>query len=292
MTDSTHQIGSGIGSGDSPILDLNDPRLDDYRFLRDRDLSGARRNEGLFVGETLPILTQMLAIPGVTRSILASQRMAERAAQVIAQSASPNVPLLIASDVIIEQTAGFDVHRGALAIGLRASLDCRTPFDSAFQSANLLVALDGVINMDNVGAIFRGAAAFGVGGVLLSKDSHDPLYRKALRVSMGYALTIPYAWCDDLASTISDMRARRPLLRVLAADCSRSAKDIADFDSQTHAETPPTMLIVGSEFEGISPLVLKASTDRVRIQIATSVDSLNAAVAASICLHRLAAKPI
>ena len=88
------------------------------------------------------------------------------------------------------------------------------------------------------------------------------------------------------------MRARRPLLRVLAADCSRSAKDIADFDSQTHAETPPTMLIVGSEFEGISPLVLKASTDRVRIQIAASVDSLNAAVAASICLHRLAAKPI
>ena len=84
MTDSTHQIGFGVGSGNSPILDLNDPRLDDYRFLRDRDLSGARRNEGLFVGETLPILTQMLAIPGVTRSILASQRMAERAAQVIA----------------------------------------------------------------------------------------------------------------------------------------------------------------------------------------------------------------
>jgi hypothetical protein len=75
---------------------LNDPRLDDYRFLRDRDLSGARRNEGLFVGETLPILAQMLAIPGVTRSILASQRMAERAAQVIAQSVSPDIPLLIA----------------------------------------------------------------------------------------------------------------------------------------------------------------------------------------------------
>ncbi len=287
MADSTPQIDSGT----SPILDFNDPRLDDYRFLRDRDLSGARRNEGLFVGETLPIITQMVASLGLTRSVLASQRMAERAAQIIAKSASPNVPLLIASDAIIEQTAGFDVHRGALAIGIRTQLDHRTPFEPAFQSAKLLIALDGVINMDNVGAIFRGAAAFGVGGVLLSKDSHDPLYRKALRVSMGYALTIPYAWCDDLAATIGHMRIQRPQLRVLAADCSRSAQDIADFDAHARADTPPTMLIVGSEFEGISAEVLKASTHRVRIPIATSVDSLNAAVAASICLHRLATTP-
>lgn len=286
MADSTPQI----GSSKTPILDFNDPRLDDYRFLRDRDLSGVRRSEGLFVGETLPILTQMLAIPGITRSVLASERMSERAAQAITQSVSPNVPLLIASDAIIEQTAGFDVHRGALAIGLRAPLDRRTPSDCAFKSANLMIALDGVINMDNVGAIFRSAAAFGVGGVLLSKDSHDPLYRKALRVSMGYALTIPYAWCDNLASTIREMRSRRPQLQVLAADCSRSAEDIANFDAHAQTETPPRMLIIGSEFEGICAEVLAASTHRVRISIAPSVDSLNAAVAASICLHRLAVR--
>lgn len=279
------------GANNFLLTDFDDPRLDDYRFLRDRDLSGARRNEGLFVGETLPIIVQMLAHPGLARSVLTSQRMATRAAKAIAESASATLPLLIADDALLERIAGFDVHRGVLAIGLRVSLDHRTPFDPAFQSAALLIALDGVSNMDNVGAIFRSAAAFGVRAIILSRDSHDPLYRKAVRVSMGYALTIPYAWSDDLASTIVEMRRCRPELRVLAADCSRSAQDIADFDANTRGNTPPTLLIVGSEHEGISPAVLAVSTHRVRIPIATSVDSLNAAVAASICLHRLATKP-
>lgn len=280
-TDSSSEFRGGV------VSDFDDPRLDDYRFLRDRDLHGARRNEGLFVGETLPIIERMLAVTGLTRSVLASPRMAERATELIAKSISPSVPLLIADDALLERTAGFDVHRGALAIGMRAPLDLRSATDPPFATARLLIALDGVGNMDNVGAIFRGAAAFGVGGILLSRNSHDPLYRKALRVSMGYAITIPFAWCDDLAATIVELKQRRAELRVLAADCSRSARNIADFDAAGAQEPPPTMLIIGGEFEGISDAVLRVACHRVRIPIAPCVDSLNAAVAASICLHRL-----
>lgn len=279
--DSSNEFCGGI------LNNFDDPRLDDYRFLRDRDLHGARRNEGLFVGETLPIIERMLALPGLTRSVLASTRMAERTTELIAKSISPSVPLLIADDALLERTAGFDVHRGALAIGVRAPLDLRSANDPPFVMARLLIALDGVGNMDNVGAIFRGAAAFGVGGVLLSRTSHDPLYRKALRVSMGYAITIPFAWCDDLATTIRQLKQQRTELRVLAADCSQSARDIADFDAAGTHGPPPTVLVIGSEFEGISDAVLEVACHRVRIPIASSVDSLNAAVAASICLHRL-----
>ncbi len=280
---------------DTPLTDFNDPRLDDYRFLRERDLSGARRSEGLFVGETIPIVIQMLGIAGLTKSVLASRRMADRAADAISQSASAQTPLIIAEDSVLEQTAGFHVHRGMLAIGYRAALDERTPFDACFQRAQVLVALDGVSNMDNVGSIFRSAAAFGVGGLILSRHSHDPLYRKALRVSMGHALAVPYAWTDDLAKTFVQIRASRPATRVLAALCSCDARDIADFDATSATargeRIPPTILIIGNEHEGISPAVAASATERVRIPIANSVDSLNAAVAASIFMQRIAHFP-
>ncbi|MSR29584.1 MAG: RNA methyltransferase [Phycisphaerales bacterium] len=273
------------------ILQADDSRLDDYRHLRDRDLSGARRAEGLFVGETIKIAETMLERPGLTRSVLASERMSARVREMIEHSASKDVPLFIASDATLEETAGFSVHRGVLAIGLRASLDTRRADAPPFTSGRLLVALDGLNNMDNVGAIFRSAAAFGVDGVLLSRDCHDPLYRKAIRVSMGHALRVPFAWSDDLASVIHAFRRARPELRVLAAACSPHARDIAEFESGGVGSAPSTLVIIGNEHSGISQSVLAAATDRVRIPIAEGVDSLNAAIAASIVLHRLSSIP-
>ncbi|MSQ89864.1 MAG: RNA methyltransferase [Phycisphaerales bacterium] len=267
------------------ITDIDDPRLSDYRFLRERDLSGARRAEGVFVGETLPILETMLTIPGLTRSVLTSDRLAPRVIAA-AQAARCDLSIFVVDDALMQQTAGFDVHRGVLAIGTRGQLDARSVSEAPFATDRLLVALDGVGNMDNVGAIFRSAAAFGVGGVILSGNSHDPLYRKVVRVSMGYALRIPFAWSDDLSATLARMKSQRDDLRILCAVCHGDARDIAQFDGRARS-TPPTVLVVGGEYAGISPAVRAISTACVRISIASAVDSLNAAVAASICLHRL-----
>ncbi len=268
------------------ITDINDSRLGDYRFLRERDLSGSRRAQGVFVGETIAILEQMIAIPGLTKSVLASDRLAPRVLAACDCAVSPPPEVFVVDDALMRHTAGFDVHRGVLAIGRRASLDGRRVDSAPFTTATLLIALDGVNNMDNVGSIFRGAASFGVDGVLLSRTSHDPLYRKVVRVSMGYALRTPFVVCDDLAASLAQMRTARRDLRVLAAVCTRDARDIASFDGRA-TTSPPTVLVVGSEYEGISAAVQAISTDRVRIPIAPGVDSLNAAVAASICLHRL-----
>ncbi len=268
------------------IDDIHDDRLCDYRFLRERDLSGSRRTEGLFVGETLPILEAMLAVAGITRSVLTSDRLAPRVIAAVESSASPSVPVFVVDDALMRLTAGFDLHRGVLAIGLRAPLDSRDAHDAPFATGHLLIALDGVSNMDNVGAIFRGAAAFAVSGVILSRNSHDPLYRKVVRVSMGHALRVPYAWTDDLPATLLRLKAQRSELRVISAVCHGDAHDIAHFDGRAH-NAPPTLLVVGGEYEGISPAVRAVSTACVRIPIASTVDSLNAAVAASICLHRL-----
>lgn len=278
--------------GPIAVADIADPRLDDYRSLRDRDLSGARRSEGVFIGETIPILIAMLAQPGLTRSVLSSQRMAGRVEGAIAgacagASDTAPPPHFVVNDTLLEQTAGFDVHRGVLAVGMRTPLDNRRADAPPFTTGRLLLALDSLNNIDNIGAIFRSAAAFGVDGVLLSRATHDPLYRKVVRVSMGNVLTTPYAWCDDLAATLLRLRELRPDLRVLAADCAGDARDIAEFDVRVSIAPAPHIVIIGNEFEGISPSVLDAATHRVRIPIAAGVDSLNAAVAASIILHRL-----
>jgi len=278
------------------IADPSDPRLDDYRFLRDRDLSGSRRAEGLLVGETLPIIDIMLRVPGLTRSVLTSPRLAERAATMIASSATPSTPHFIADESTLASLTGFHVHRGALAIGVRSAVEHHHPLSDPFRTGNLLVALDEVSNMDNVGSIFRSCAAFGVDGVLLSRRSHDPLYRKALRVSMGHALTVPFAWCDDLAASLRDLRTSRPRLRILAADANPRAIDIDDVVSShscndQQIEPTPTVLVIGAEFAGVSDAVRREASHSIRIPIASGVDSLNAGVAAGICLHRLSRIP-
>lgn len=270
------------------VVDAADARLDDYRNLRERDLAGTRSAEGVFVGESLLIVEQMLARPFVTRSVLASERMAMRAAELIAASASPNTPLIVASDEIIESLAGFHVHRGVLAIGVRAPFEHLDPLSPAFVDAPLLLALDGVNNMDNVGALFRAAAAFGVGGALLSRASHDPLYRKSIRVSMGHALRVPFAWCDDLAATLA-AHAQRADRVTVAADSSTDAQEI-DAWLARRDPTRPISVVIGGEYHGVSAAVRACCDARVRIPMAMGVDSLNAAVAASILLHRLSTR--
>jgi tRNA G18 (ribose-2'-O)-methylase SpoU len=291
-----------------PVLrvdDPADPRLDDYRFMRDRDLSGAREREGLLIAETLPVIAVLLdQHPGAARSVLCSDRMAER----VQASVRGRAPVLVADEALLSGIAGFTVHRGVLASAERAPLVVRTPLDRPFLSADLLLACDGVRNMDNMGALFRIAAAFGVGGVLLSADAHDPLYRKSIRVSMGHALRIPFVRCKSLPASIAALREARGSaartqptqhdsvrcsagaapLRVLGADAGSVSGMPAVAVGDAVRDLPgPTMLVVGEEHSGLRPDTIAACDGLVRIPMASDVDSLNVAVAAAICLSRL-----
>ena len=284
------------------IADPADSRLDDYRFTRDRDLSGAREREGLLIAETLPVVEVLLEQhPGAARSVLCSERMAER----VQAGVRGRAPVLIADEALLSGVAGFTVHRGVLAAADRAPLIGRAPLDAPFLAADLLLACDGVRNMDNMGALFRIAAAFGVGGVLLSGDAHDPLYRKSIRVSMGHALRIPFARCASLASSIAALKAARggagaarngaagathdgTLLRVLGADAgSVSGMPALPVGEAARDIFGPAMLVVGEEHSGLRPDTIAACDGLVRIPMASGIDSLNVAVAAAICLSRL-----
>ncbi len=276
------------------IDDPADPRLDDYRFTRDRDLSGAREREGLLIAETLPVIAVLLEHhPSAARSVLCSDRMADRVQACVLGLA----PVLVADEALLSGIAGFTVHRGVLAAASRAPLLGRTAVDAPFLSADLLLACDGVRNMDNIGALFRIAAAFGVGGVLLSADAHDPLYRKSIRVSMGHALRIPFVRCESLAASIAALKDARSAgphapLHVLGADAgSVSGMPAIAVGDAVRDLRGPAMLVVGEEHSGLRAETINACDGLVRIPMAPGVDSLNVAVAAAICLSRLRERP-
>ncbi len=262
-----------------PVIEIDkfdDPRLDDYRDIRDRELRRRGPAEALFVGEQLLVVQRMLRRPGVTRSVLIAQGWLDR----IGPLAPPEVPVYVTDMATMKKIAGFDIHRGVLAMGYRSAVERPALADDLLRRDPVTLLLcEDITNIDNIGMLFRNAAAFGVDAVLLSPSCHDPLYRKSLRVSIGHALDVPFArsseWAEDLAAMTAGG------ITLIAAGTGEGSVDL------DQVPTPARVgLVVGQEFDGISPRTL-ALCDRVaRIPMAHGVDSLNVGVAAAVCLHR------
>jgi tRNA G18 (ribose-2'-O)-methylase SpoU len=148
-----------------------------------------------------------------------------------------------------------------------------------------LLALEGVADPDNVGAIFRNAAAFGVAGALLSSHCADPLYRKAIRVSMGATLTLPFARLADWPAGLAALR--QAGYRLVALCPGAEAEDIVEVAARA-PRRPRLALLLGAEGAGLSEATRAAADVEVRIPMAAGVDSLNVAAACGIALHRFA----
>jgi tRNA G18 (ribose-2'-O)-methylase SpoU len=260
------------------VEDPDDPRLEDYRDIRDRDLLGPDGRGGLFVGEQALTVRKMLALPGVTRSVLIAPNWADK----IAPLAPRDVPVYVAPQATLEAVAGFRIHRGVLAVGYRppaAKLTLDAAIPRVPGPATILVC-ERISNIDNIGLLFRNAAAFGIDGVVLSPGCHDPLYRKSLRVSIGHALTMPWARSDDWPADLDRLREEWNLAIVGAAIAPRAVP----IDALPRPER--VAVVVGPEYEGL-PAATLARCDHVAcIPMAAGVDSLNVGVASAIFLHR------
>ena len=216
------------------------------------------------------------------RSLLLTEPAFESLASLLAAAGSPAVYL--AREVTIRGVVGFPFHRGCLALGERvaeSSLDA--VFDPPGPARRLLVVLEGVTNPDNLGAIFRNAVAFGAAGVMLSPGCGDPLYRKALRVSMGGVLETPYARAPDWPHALQQLRQDGFTLMALVP---RAPVAIAEFGA-LRPVPGRTALLVGAEGGGLSPEVRRTADLEVAIPMAPGVDSLNVGTAVGIALHRL-----
>ena len=258
------------------IDDADDPRIAAFRDIRERDLAG---RAGHFVIEGEVVLRTALRsgrFP-VEAVLLADKRVAGLADLIGALPAK--VPVYAAGQAAMDAIAGFPIHRGILALGRRQAAPTPDALLGALEGPAVVVALFGIGNHDNMGGVFRNAAAFGAGAVLLGSDCCDPLYRKAIRVSVGAALKVPFATAaslDDLAGQLDgagfDLIALSP----------QGDVDIADVRPGRRRA-----LLLGSEGTGL-PAALLARLTSVRIPIASDFDSLNVAAASAIALHRLA----
>lgn len=259
-----------------PIDDPADPRLAPYTAMRERDLVG---REGRFIVEGEVTLRVMLSERArfSLESILLSPERVEGLADILTARTEP-VPVYVAEKAVMSAIAGFPIHRGVLAVGLRgAEVALAVPPAPA---PALVVGLVGLTNHDNVGGLFRNAAAFGADGVLLDAAACDPLYRKAIRVSAGAALTVPFARLPDGAALLAFAAAHGLVPLALSPAGRETLSELAP--------PPRVLLLLGTEGPGL-PQTLMARARTVRIAMAPDFDSLNVATAGALALHHLAA---
>lgn len=263
-----------------PVETPSDPRLAAYRVVSEPALARARGQfvaEGRFVVERL-IHQRRFGIQSVLVSPAALAAMEHALALLPA-----DVAVFVLPAPHFETVAGFNIHRGCLALAERGAPAALT---TCVAGARRLLVLEGIGNPDNMGGIFRNAAAFSVNAVLLGPGCCDPLYRKAIRTSMGASLTVPFAelaaWPDSLR-LVKD--GGRRLIGLTPAAPSMSLERYAAEGALTS-----WALLLGNEGDGLSAAALAHCDARVRIPTSDAVDSLNVAVACGIALARLSSE--
>ncbi|MCA9305899.1 MAG: RNA methyltransferase [Phycisphaerales bacterium] len=265
------------------ITDPDDPRVALYRDVRDRDLQS---RAGLFMAEGRFVVAMVLAQTRFTPHSVLVTEPALQSIESTLKSIDDATPVYLASQEVMDAITGFHIHRGCLAAVHRGNpLDAGNLIKKARTPDECLVVLEDAANHDNVGAVFRSAAAFGVGAVLLTAKSCDPLYRKAVRVSMGGVLHIPFARIDSAADAARALRAAG--ITTIALTPALDAFDIADAP-RAHR----VALFIGAEGPGLTPATIDACDLRVRVPTTDLVDSLNLSVAAGIAMHALAPLPL
>lgn len=257
------------------IEDPGDPRISAYRDIRERDLVG---RQGRFVAEGKVVLNVLFSTSRFAAETVLLRENRVAGMDELLRRVPDDVPVYVAGGAVMDTIAGFPVHRGVLAIGKRGGEESADTLLSRLPKQALVVALSAIANHDNMGAIFRNAAAFGADAVVMDAASCDPLYRKAIRVSVGAALKVPFMRGGGSQEMIGGLAARG--FEVLAL----SPSGMHEIGSV--APSPRTAILLGAEGPGLPGELLEKLTT-VRIPMHENFDSLNVAAASAIALHRV-----
>ena len=256
------------------ITDADDPRVVDYRALRDPEL---RRTRNLFIAESTEVIRVLLAAQRYRiRSLLLTPTAFARLRSLVTDQT-----VLVASKDVLTAITGVQLHRGGLAL-VERGIDAG-PRDIVRPTTRRLVLLEDVSNPDNIGGIFRTARAFGIDGLLLSPGCADPLYRKSVRVSMGASLLVPWARDPEWPQGMAQLRADGIAIAALTTEATA-----LDLEALVTRGVPERLaLLLGNEGTGLSPGARAAADFALTIPMVAGIDSLNVAAAAAIALHRL-----
>ena len=257
------------------ITDVDDPRVADYRTLRDTELRKRYENElGVFIAEGPNPVRELLASSYPTRSVLLEEARVDR---FLPELAGRDLDVYVVARDLLYEIVAFPMHQGVIACGDR--LPPRSAVD-VVAGADRVLVLDAMNDHENMGAIFRTARGLGADAVLLGPQSADPLYRRCVRVSMGHVLRMPHADLPALPGGYDLLRGAG--LTTVALTPDQAAPTIDEV-----ATDRPLALVLGAEGPGLSDEAMAAADLRTRIPIAPDVDSLNVSMAAGIALHAL-----
>lgn len=251
--------------------------LRDYRDLTDVVLR--TRNEpgsGTFIAEGHTVISRAAEAGFEFRSVLCEEKWVDS----ILPWVKPETPVLVAPKEMLEEIAGFNVHRGALAAMVRRELP--EP-EALLATADRVLLLEGLVNHTNVGAIVRSATAFGFDALLIDQHCADPLYRRAIRTSMGTIFSLPWTRLPDWpksAQLIHDAG-----LTIIALTPDASAKSVSEISLPERF-----VLVLGTEGDGLRNTTSATADLLVRIPMKEGIDSLNVAAAAAVAMYALTSK--
>ena len=256
------------------IESADDPRLGDYRDLRDVQLRQHLEAEhGLFLAEGEKVVRRAIEAGFAPRSFLMAPRWLDGLADVLDRS---EAPVYVVSEALAEEVTGFHVHRGALA-----SLH-RRPLPSVadvLAGARSVLVLEEIVDHTNVGAIFRSGAALGFDAVLIAPRCADPLYRRAIKVAMGAVFTMPWTRLPDWYDALPALSSAG--FTTVALTLAEGAVPI----EEAVKGVDRLALVLGSEGHGLSPRWEETADRRATIPMAAGIDSLNVAAATAVACY-------
>lgn len=263
----------------STVIDVSDPadtRLDDFRDLNSVDRRpDLPSGKGLVIAEGVLVVQRMLASRFTPRALLGTDRRLAELGSILDDVAAPYYR---ATAEVMAEVIGFHLNRGVLA---SASRPPELTVPEVLDGARTVAVLEGVNDHENLGSIFRNAAGLGVDAAVFGTGCADPLYRRAVRVSMGHALLVPYAWAVDWPRDLEVLQSNG--FRVLAMTPDPAARTLAAAMAET--ADAKVAILVGAEGPGLTEHAMRASDVRVRVPMSRGTDSLNVATAAALAFY-------
>ena len=259
-----------------PITDFSDSALDIFARRTENQLRNREYPEqGLFIAESPKVIARALDAGFLPVCALCDERTTAETEEVLSRLEA--VPVYTAPFAVLTQLTGFQLTRGMLCAMRRKPLP--TP-ESVCRSARRIAVLENVMNPTNLGAIFRSAAALGMDAVLLTEGSTDPLYRRAIRVSMGTVFQVPWAYVEaDFLPRLKEMGFTTAAMAL--------RKDTVSIRDEGLRQTEKLAIILGTEGEGLQDATIDGCDHTIKIPMLHGVDSLNVAAASAVAFWQL-----
>ena len=266
-----------------PITDFLDPQLDIYARLSENQLlNRCDPQNGIFIAESPKVIERALDAGCIPISFLTEDRHLENQALPFLERC-PDIPFFSAPFEVLTQLTGFALTRGMLCAMKRPKLPS---VEELCQASSRLVILENIMNPTNIGAIFRSAAALGMDGVLLTSNCSNPLYRRAIRVSMGTVFQIPWTFFDEKTEWKTEgIRLLKAMGFKTAAMALRD--DSVSIDDAGLMAEDKLAVVLGTEGDGLGGTTIADCDYTVKIPMAHGVDSLNVAAASAVAFWQL-----